>query len=941
MEHESEMKEILSLLLLLVPKDTFESRKWNATGLLETRNITQDILSGNALKVVQRDEISSILFSDDSYSILKRFPQHPLRDTLELYVKHVLDTFTKEGADIEGELKFQLVAISLLQSFIQLNFTGPSTTWNSNKSLFPDLEEDYVQKESVKLLSIDGQPAYNLMSEPLLIVLALLFFEKGLQIDYHKTLVSRNRDATLEELVDDTKLRLSFWKENTIKSSFFWWRSRALQIHSSLLSEESGTLSAITAVLLNVNIVDAIVPPVQNSDIRRKLQLIFCLESARNAVNSKTEHLAIPFIEKSRQISDLNLVLTGAKAKRTKFQKVHNSALVLLAKSKTDLSSGQGSENKKKSPEVFELNSDLLLERPEFESLDDLELQTEQDTKRIKFDSDYRPDEGMQNVLPICTRAEDIPVELKELNPNEQPVLSDVDYVQLLLRYAILKQTSPYNNPLIEEQLGAIIGRILYTKSTNANWLIFSRALWERSLLETNKARTVERGILQMTSLIEEIGIKIKTRIMPQASDESDELLASSRLRYIHQLPLLPQWTLDMKLAEKYMSLGVLRSAIEIYERLQLPCEAALCYVAVDEEQQAEQILLRRLEEFPDDARAISILGDIKQDPELWLRAWEVGKYPRAKASLSRYYYNPPASSGETRNIGLAIKHMNDSLSINPLNYDNWFFYGCCGLESGQFELASEAFTRCVSIDDMSSHAWSNLATALLKLDKTRPAFSALKNAIRNVGEADTSWKIYENYVIVAAKLGEWNDVLFGVKELVSSRGSRQGEKVVDITMIEKLVQILMETEYPNEPSARLTHYQESCVDLVCNVLPTIITGSARCWRLVSKVELWQRKPWAALECLERAYRALTQKSDLDTNEKTWNEAVESCCDLVAAYESLGELPGRHNAGDLVCKDWKYKARSAIRSLLSKGKATWEDSEGWDKLQALKEELTN
>ena len=38
-------------------------------------------------------------------------------------------------------------------------------------------------------------------------------------------------------------------------------------------------------------------------------------------------------------------------------------------------------------PESFQLDSDLLLEKPQYESLEDLEIEIEQDTKRIRYDS--------------------------------------------------------------------------------------------------------------------------------------------------------------------------------------------------------------------------------------------------------------------------------------------------------------------------------------------------------------------------------------------------------------------------------------------------------------------------------------------------------------------------------------------------------------------------
>ena len=124
-------------------------------------------------------------------------------------------------------------------------------------------------------------------------------------------------------------------------------------------------------------------------------------------------------------------------------------------------------------------------------------------------------------------------------------------------------------------------------------------------------------------------------------------------------------------------------------------------------------------------------------------------------------------------------------------------------------------------------------------------------------------------------------------------------------------------------------------------MLPKVITSSARCWRIVARVELWRKRPWAALECHEKAYRVMVHNPELESSETIWNEIVDACEDLVSAFESLGELPGKHGARDLVCKDWKYKARTTVRSLMSKGKDMWEDSPGWERLQNMKRDLSN
>ena len=945
MSSEKYLRSVLSQLVLSISAEKVDVPSEISSDLQPVTNCILYILKGDSSKLIHEQDYYSLLFTDASKKILESFPSNDLYTVLNEYLHEVINNFEQRfQEETISKLHLQIIAIALLQTFIQLNFTGPGIEFNSQQLFFPGVDEKTVQLESIKLINIEGEQAYELMVDPLFFIISCLLFEKLMQVDSRLSLVNKTLLAPLEEIIEATGNICSASPDDPVKASLQWWRARALQVHLSLISEPASVLSSVSSLLLNPSVANALAPAIDdNLELKKHIQLVYFLECARSGIHSQTEHLAIPLLGKARKLSELNFVISGAKAKRTKFQTFHTSALIILAKSKKSTLFDNENDN----PETFGLESDLLLEKPQFESLDDLELQDEPNSKRIKIDeiSTINDEEGdEEKLLPIAMRQDDIPDELKALDPNEQPALNDLDSVQLLLRLTTLRQTTPSNNPLVEEELLALASRILYASSKSVNWSIFSRALWERSILETTKARTIERGILQMTSLVEEIGIKVKTRIIPQAMEEGDEegsSAAASRLRFIHQLPLMPQWAMDMRLAEKYMSLGVLRSAVEIYERLQLSCETALCYAAADEEKEAERIILERINSHPEDARAVSILGDIRQDPNLWMKAWEIGKYSKAKASLSRYFYNPPQSSGLTKDLEQAIKHMNDCLTANPLSYEHWFFYGCCGLESHQYEVAAEAFTRCVALDDTNSHAWSNLASALLRTDKTRPALNALKKAIRCAGESNKSWRIYENYLIVAAKLNEWNDVLIAARELINIRGNSDGEGSIDIPIIEKLVEILVATEYPSAEDTRFTHYQKSCIDLVCNILPSVITKSARCWRIVARVELWRQKPWAALECHEKAYRALSQRPELETDESAWNEAIDSCSDLVAAYESLGELPGKHDAGDLVCKDWKYKAKTTVRSLMSKGKAMWEDSEGWYRLQDMKEQLLN
>lgn len=845
-------------------------------------------------------------------------------DTINSQLKHL---FFYNGYEIDLPLLF---AIALLQTFIQNNYTGPSAPLDDSfiSKMFvinEQINKNTVTSQLISCLTVLGQPAYELVDNPEFLVLSLLLLE---QITMEPSLFDNNVDTEI------TLPNISPTETSSLLAIAHWWRARALLTHLSILPEPSGNHPAVaSSILSSIDLVHAIVkslPKNVNDFFKRQLYTVFYLENVKCSLTINTEHLCLPTLTKLQKLTDFQFVLTGARAKRTKFQQVSHAGLIILAKSSED-SYFDTNDQSAVAPESFELNSDLLLEKPHFDSIGSEPLD-EQIIKRQKLDENA----GIENdkLLPIALRQEYIPTDLQNLDPNNQPYLSNYDTLQLLLRLYTIKQTTPARDPLVEEELAALLTRIIYQEGAN-NWTIFSRALWERSILETNKAKTVERGLLQMQSLVEELGLKIQTRLIPEAKDkESNSPLP--RLKYIHQLPFIPRWELDASLAEKYMSMGILKSAVEIYERLHMYCETALCYAAVGQEAEAERVLSDRINKNSRDARALSILGDLRQDPTLWEKSWDIGRYVNAKNSLAKYYYNPPTESGLTRDYNIVLKHLNDSLRQYSLNFNTWYFYGCVALECEKMDVAAEAFSRCVALDDSHAMSWSNLSAAYVHQGKLKEAFSCLKRA--STSDSQKNWRIWENYMIVAAKLNEWNDVLLACKQLVQIKRDRSGEGSIDLPVVEKLVEILVSSDYDPEES-NLSYFQRSCIEFVCVTIPSVVTTSGRAWRLVARVELWRKRPWASLDCHEKAYRAVCHNPDLEIDEKIWNETVDACEDLVAAYESLGEMEGKYGPGSLVCKDWKYKARSTIKSLMSKGKNNWEGSDGWEKLLEIRKQL--
>lgn len=764
-----------------------------------------------------------------------------------------------------------LKAAALIQSFVQINFTGPQI-----EGLDPTTGSNYTLKD----LSASNEPANVLTKAPHLLVEALAILR------------------TLSEK-----------EESDITGYAQWWLTRAMIIQQSLLFADAGEI--------HDSLFDLFPKFHRLVESNSELATRYYMEHARAELlydyDAKAEHN----LKLGQSASGLLLSLTGFMAKRTKYQTTEHPVLVLLAKSRKEITQ----QDEEQLPEALPLNSDLFLEKPLYSSIE----------------GENDPDSPFYRAIDAG---------LQDVDPNAQPALRDIDSALLMLREQYTKQKQATDAPFVKEELSAYVQRLIHAPSCSVNWLIFSRALWERSVLESNSSKTVERGILQMQALVDELGHSSITYIprLEEADKAEEDKLASpaARLRYVHQAIPLPSWNMDALLAEKYLSIGSLKTALGLYERLQMWAEMAMCLAAVDKQEEGITILQKHLDENPEDARGWSVMGDITLKPEFWEKAWELGKYAPSKRSLGQWFYMPP--KGVERDLGKAIRHFNESLQVNPLHLNTWFLYGCCGLETEQYELAAEAFTRCVALDDTDPKSWSNLSTALLRLGKKSEAFNALRKSTRAASEK-SDWRIWANFVTVAIELQEWNEVLRGTKNIITILAEKEGEKAVDVPVIEALVSILVATNYPKpvegpdgeEVEPKFNFFQRECIDLTTGVIPKLITTSSRLWKAIAKVEVWRSRPWAALDCFEKGFRVYTHSPLVQEEEKVFAEAVEFLGELVEAYENFGEQEGRN--GGLVCSDWKYKCKSAVRVMIGRGKNFWEETKAWEDLMNIKENI--
>ncbi|KAL9114005.1 MAG: hypothetical protein Q9187_007524, partial [Circinaria calcarea] len=226
---------------------------------------------------------------------------------------------------------------------------------------------------------------------------------------------------------------------------------------------------------------------------------------------------------------------------------------------------------------------------------------------------------------------------------------------------------------------------------------------------------------------------------------------------------------------------------------------------------------------------------------------------------------------------------------------------------------------------------------------------------------------------------------------LIELRGSVEGEGCIDIEVMEGLLQhVIASTPSPNPHHVNgnsngetgngidlLGHEHDSqqqrrkkfglehmLSQLLTQHITPLITHSRRLWQLIARFSLHLNRPSAALEAYEKAWRVTLNKPSWESGgsssslpsattagnigrereespEEVWAEVVDATVELVDAYESLGmrERVEGLGAGELVCKEWKFKARSAIRGVLGRGREAWEGNESWERLKGRGEEL--
>ncbi|TPX18327.1 uncharacterized protein E0L32_011776 [Thyridium curvatum] len=1022
---------------------------------------------------VEAGQYLAVLSSPAAQSIIKRFVAAHL-DPAETK-KAVEEEASKSEPDDDGTAALA-VGTAALNAFLQANVTGPAlgpeaavdalfftTTATTKKE--EERERDALRAACLRGLDVDGSSAYAHVPHPELFALARFAFEQGPQ------------DAA-----------------SAAEGKWMWMRLRGRAWHYRLLTQPSlgpGSVfnraaqwsdvpSLQEAVLESLREVEQAVVAAAGGEEKEEEEGVveFLVEKANVLIMLGMDAKAREALRIAAERSRFAYALSGALGKRTRWQEKSTSQLVVLAKSGAEVRQGEkGGDGGGVAPEALKLNDDTLLEG-------------------IEFNKEANGAEAKGAAADTG-----LPPALQGMAPDEQGPLSPLDQI-ILLTEATLKDAFSPADSLTSEEILPFAVRVLDDESRN--WQIYTQALLVRSRIEMHRSRTIERGVLQMQALVDQVVVETATREEGPAEEEektaeqqhlensvpslqitepdaessrdldvgqpkptsffpaakpSESAPPQVRLRYIHALASPPRWHLESELAYAWASVGSLVSALEIFKRLRLWAEVALCQASSgaaaehDEdgrgsggEDKARAVLRWRLftrtdgraddpdaegvdvselkaadymgperEPAPSGApRLYCILGDVEGEPAHYVRAWELSghRYARAQKSLAEHLLQQKDWEGAREAYRRAV-------AVNRMSPEMWSRLGDINLRLGAFEEAAESFSRAIGaagdvVGGEDARTWSNLGSALYSLyvetvealrkekedeggedkareeravveedeeedggaveaaarDKKNPAAllaQSLSAYKRGAAIAHDNWRIWDNVITLASRLRPVAvaDIVQATRAVVGIRGT---EDAVDDGTLRLLVnEAVLPTPRPGADAADHMPARggggggaRAVVELLEGDVVPLITHRSELWELVSRERVWRRDYAGGIDAAEKAWRAavggagvgatlgavgasggggagagqeeMRRKNWLE-DEGAWGVVVSRTDELVGLLENYGEdVPE-------IGSRWRGKARSAVRSVMSKGRERWEGSEGWRVLEGVMDGL--
>lgn len=317
---------------------------------------------------------------------------------------------------------------------------------------------------------------------------------------------------------------------------------------------------------------------------------------------------------------------------------------------------------------------------------------------------------------------------------------------------------------MADEELSPFLTTLLHQQ--HGPWATRITSLLLNIRLESTHRRTVERSLRQCEEVV--------NLLSKQSSADGADVLTPvrQRLTFAYASYMRPRWSVRAELGELMISLGLTKTALDLYMDLRKWPNVIACYNQLELPHKAAEIIQQELDKN-ETAELWCMLGDATDNPECYRRAWELSEHRsgRAQRHWGLYFY-------DKKDYAAAIPHLQRSLEFNSLQENVLLRIGYAALMLENWPVAAEAYRHYTNIEPNGFESWNNLAKAYIKMNDKKRAHKVLHESLKcNFN----NWKVWENFLLVSVDTGNFEDAINAYRQLIEIRGKHWDAQVLQI----------------------------------------------------------------------------------------------------------------------------------------------------------------